>query len=148
MFQRWKWVSVCVCEDGVSPWEETQLEHPTPDTAAAGFVGWLTGELWLQTKCGPLLNSAWLSLTVSTSLQGCADATMCGEWFVQQLFFFFFLFFLRRNPLGVDGNTFEHRETFRLVLHILHFVLILKAFTGSREVTFPFQPDLCSPSTR
>lgn len=147
MFQTLKvseWVSVCGCEDGVSPREETQLEHPTPDTAAAGFVGWLTGELWLQTKCGAVLNSAWLSQTISTGLQSCAVATMCGEWFVQQLHNVtlpLFVFSFDAGTRSVSTGTFLNAErlcVLKLIMHIRHFVLILKALTGSRGVTFPF----------
>lgn len=42
----------CVKKRAVLPWEETQLEHLTPDTAAAGTVDWLIAELWVQTNVG------------------------------------------------------------------------------------------------
>lgn len=130
MFHRWKWVCVCGCDDGVSPWEETQLEHPTPDTAAVGFVGWLTGELWLQTKCWALLSAAWLSQTVSTGLQSCGDMTMSGEWFVQQLYnvtlpLFVLVLFGRRDSLTVGGCIFQSGETLRSEANLAHSSLCI-----------------------
>lgn len=134
----------CVKKHAVLPWEETQLEHLTPDTAAAGTVDWLTAELWVQTNVGhsvTLLNYQ----TVLIGLQ--SNIRMHREWSVCS-----FTVWLSMFLTEWTGRLREHSERGKPLLVASNDVrlspgMILADIHMHWELTFSFQAYLSVPLT-